>query len=215
MNGTGREGSQPFGFASLDSARDQQGERGGALKIVLLVLGGVLLPVIVAVATAVWAVKRYAQLNVHSTADSKHVEISTPFGELRVDKAEDVAGRLKFPVYPGAQARGDSASVKLHGRAGEEEGGLDITVAEFLTSDSLQQVDAFYRKQLGSDYKREEGRVDATVEKKERWRTRINVETNGVSYTKETEGRVRGVAFEPQGAEVKIALFEIWEAQRQ
>lgn len=199
MNGSRREGS----------------ERGGALKVILIILGGILLLVIVAVAAAVWAVKRYAQLNVHGTADSKHVEISTPFGELKVDKADAVAAQLKLPIYPGARPTKESASVKLRGRAGDEEGGLDITVAEFHTTDSLPQVDAYYRQQLGPTFKREEGEPVSVVREKERWRKRIRIEGRGVTFTQETEGRVRGVALEPGGTEVKITLFEVWEAQQQ
>ena len=147
----------------------------------------------------------------------KHVEISTPFGELKVDKAEAAAARLKLPIYPGARPKEESASVKLRGRAGDEEGRLDITVAQFLTLDSMQQVDAYYRQQLGPEYKREEGNRVKTVRdrREERWRKRIGVEARGVSYTKETEGRVRGVALEPWGSDVKITLFEVWEAQQQ
>lgn len=199
----------------MNGSRREDSERGGALKVILIILGGILLLVMVAVAAAVWAVKRYAQVAVQESAGGKRVEIFTPFGELKIDKADAIAAQLKLPLYPGARPKAESASVKLRGRAGDEEGGLDITVAEFLTSDSLQQVDAYYRQQLGPDYKREEGRIVTTVEKKERWRTRINIDAEGVCYTKETEGRVRGVALEPGGSEVKITLFEIWEAQQQ
>lgn len=195
----------------------RQGDRGGALKVILLVLGGILLLLIVAGVAAVWGLKRYARVDVERTAGGKRVQISTPFGELRVDKADAIAAEMKLPIYPGAVPKEQSASVKLRGRAGEEEGGLDITVAEFLTPDSLEKVDAYYRQQLGPAYKREVGEVTKTVrtQREERWRKRISVEARGVSYTKETEGRVRGVALEPWGSEVKITLFEVWEAQQQ
>jgi hypothetical protein len=79
----------------------------------------------------------------------KEVSINTPVGSIEVhhDVNEDSLG---LPIYPGARRvkDKDSATVNL-GFGGEE--GVQVLVAKFETSDSLESVKAFYKEHLGSE----------------------------------------------------------------
>src|SRR3970040_1689134 len=45
------------------------------------------------------------------------------------------------------------------GRVEEKEGGLNMVAASFRTRDPFDQVDAWYREQLGPDFTRETGHI--------------------------------------------------------
>ena len=185
-------------------------ERGSTLQVVLAIIGGI---IALCVLVAVWAVQRYVHIEVDDSGGEKRVEISTPFGGITVEKAGDVARDLKLPVYPGARSDDDSASVRLWGEIGDERGALDITVAKFHTRDSLEQVDQFYREQLGAEYKRQEGRI--SVRGFKHWKGHTRVEFDGVLFADESATRMRGVGLEPKSSGVEITLFDVREESEQ
>ncbi len=91
----------------------------------------------------------------HKQGDGDNVKIATPFGGMSV-KTNDSAIALGtgLPTYPGAQI------VKKHGKDGQENDAADINMSfgsfqlrvkaiSYRTSDSPDQVLAFYRKGLG------------------------------------------------------------------
>lgn len=192
-------------------------ERGSALQIILGIIGGLILVGVVAAAVALWYVSHYVKVDVRETTPSgKQVEIETPFGDLKVRKAADVAQKLKLPVYPGAWPDEDSASVSFWAGTEEDKGGFDLTVAKYLTDDPLETVDAWYRQQLGPEFKRETGRVTRTRGDRARRRVRISADMgDGVAYMHERDGRVRGVGVERKHGRVKIGLFDVWEGREQ
>ena len=185
-------------------------ERGGTLQVILAIVGGI---IALCVLVAVWAVQRYVHIEVDDSGGEKRVEISTPFGGITVEEAEDAARDLKLPVYPGARPDDESASVRLWGEIGDEKGALDITVAKFHTRDSLEQVDAFYREQLGAEFKRQEGRISVRAFK--HWKGHSRVEFDGVLFADESATRMRGVGLEPKSSGVEITLFDVREEGEQ
>lgn len=201
----------------MNKPREGRGERGGALQVVLLVIAGIVLLAVVMVLVALWAVKRFAQVEVASRGETKRVEVRTPIGEFSVEKGEDAAQRLKLPVYPGAEPHGESASVRLWGRVENEEGGLDIMAAEFRTPDSIEKVDAWYREHLGKEFTRELGHIvggDRRGRDRE-WEIRVEPGGGDVLYKHETAGRVRGVALKRGLGWITIGMFEVGEAHQQ
>ncbi len=112
------------------------------LKGILAVLFAFALLVTVTVLGTFWAVRHYARIEVH-----------TPFGDLEVEKPEEVARKLDLPIYPGAIASEKGVSLRIF----DDEGAADILVSKFRTRDSLAQVDTWYRGKLGTEFKREEG----------------------------------------------------------
>ncbi|MFQ5927695.1 MAG: hypothetical protein ACE5MH_09715 [Terriglobia bacterium] len=190
-------------------------QHGGTLATVLAIIGGLVLACVVVTCVALWFVSRYIHVDVSSSGGGRQVEIETPFGGLKVRKADDIARELNLPVYPGAWPTDDSASVEFWAGAEDEQGGFHLTVAQYRTDDPLDKVEAWYREQLGPEFKREDGRVDIDIEKG-RWRRRIHARGDGVAFIHERGNRVRGVGLERKwGGRVKIALFDVWEASEQ
>ena len=187
----------------------------GPLEVILWMVGGLVLLVALVVAVSIWAVSSLVDVEVSETEDGKQVEISTPFGDLSIEGAESVASKLKLPVYPGAEPEDEGGSVRFRGRIGDEEGGFSARGAHFRTRDSLDEVDAWYREQLGSEYERKEGHQVVITGRHDGFPGDIDIEIDGVAYVVESRGRVRGVILEPKGSRVDIGLFELREARRQ
>lgn len=194
-------------------------QRGGALKVVLLVLAGiVLLVLIVAVPILVW-LRQVVDVDVSQTPGAERVSISTPMGEFKVEKAEDAARHVQLPIYPGAVATQESISMRMRVGVDHAPKGFDLTVAKFRTSDSLDTVDDWYRRQLSSDFIREKGKVidrdpagehdKWVVPKVEKGRG------DGVVCSRVEGRRVRGVALERRGTGTQIAFFDVAEAEPQ
>ena len=149
------------------------------LKGILAVLFAFALLVTVTVLGTFWAVRHYARIEVH-----------TPFGDLEVEKPEEVARKLDLPIYPGVIASEKGVSLRIF----DDEGAADILVSKFRTRDSLAQVDTWYRGKLGTEFKREEGQM-------------FGHRREGVGFFRETAGRSRGVALQPKHGDVEIIVF--------
>lgn len=192
-------------------------ERGGAWQVILAIIGGLVVLCLLAVVIAVWAVKNLVKVEVERAGDAKRVEIHTPIGDLEIRKAEDVASELHLPVYPGAVPDEEGASIRLRGRLWKEEGGLDVVAAKFRSDDPFDQVDAWYRERLGSEFVRQQGKIDIRGEPGEEhgWQVRVEPDGDDVVYSREREGRLHGVSLSHEREQVKIGLFEIREARHQ
>jgi hypothetical protein len=81
----------------------------------------------------------------------KNVKIDTPLGGVHVSSDSTTAADVGLPVYPGAQLtskNGDNdKSADIHFGFGDWQ--FRIKVVKYKTSDSQDQVLAFYRKALG------------------------------------------------------------------
>ena len=193
-----------------------QGERGGALQVVLIVLGAIVLIVALVVLAAVVMVNRFVKVEVNRGEESKRVAVHTPFGEFVAEKSEDAAKKLKLPVYPGAEPDEQAVSLKLWGRVEEEEGGLNMVAASFRSRDPFDQVDAWYREQLGPDFTRETGHIRGGERKRGgEWEIQVEPGGSDVLYKFERQGRVRAVGLSREFERVKIGLFELVEARAQ
>src|SRR5579875_886858 len=95
------------------------------------------------------------QVNKAKNGEDKTVKIDTPMGGLHVRTNEMSAADVGLPVYPGAQVVTDSKekdddknkSVDVHMGFGKWQ--LRVKVINYQTSDSQDNVLAFYRKALG------------------------------------------------------------------
>ncbi|MBI3933160.1 MAG: zinc ribbon domain-containing protein [Acidobacteria bacterium] len=110
-----------------------------AVKVILIVLGvfvGIGILASAAVMFGIWGLSRAVKVD----PSGEKVSISTPMGNLTMGKTEVTEAELGLPIYPGAEA--EQGSLRL----GTAQGSLDTFV--FRTSDSPQQVLAFYRSKL-------------------------------------------------------------------
>jgi hypothetical protein len=89
------------------------------------------------------------QVDKGANGEDKNVHVDTPFGGIHVNTDQTSAADLGLPVYPGAQqVKGDDKhkSADVHLGFGEWE--LRVRAVSYATSDSKDQVTAFYKKAL-------------------------------------------------------------------
>lgn len=92
------------------------------------------------------------RVNVEKDANGqeKTVQVDTPFGGIHVNTDQTTAADLGLPRYPGAQEiKGDDQhkSADVHLGFGQWE--LRVRAVSYATTDSQEQVTAFYKKALG------------------------------------------------------------------
>ncbi len=193
-------------------------ERGGALKVILLVLSGLLLLAVIAAIFGVQMLREYVQLDIDKGGDAGKVALRTPVGDFSVEKAEDAARRIRLPLYPGAMATKEAVSMKVRADFDDKPGGFTLTVAKFYSTDSFDKIDAWYGKQLGSEFIRQKGRVidHDPGESGDKWAA-LKVEPGGddVVYKQEHKDHVRLVALERKGGQVDVTLLELHPVENQ
>jgi hypothetical protein len=124
--------------ASPVSPAPTQGGGSGVLKVILIVVGIFVILGVLAVSTVAFIGWRVAR-NLHVRQEGDHVKVETPFGTVESSKnPEDVARDLGVEVYPGAQ-------VQKNGAATATFGSMHTASAVFKSSDSVEQVSAFYK----------------------------------------------------------------------
>jgi len=85
-----------------------------------------------------------------ANGDEKNVQVDTPFGGVHVNTNQTTASDLGLPAYPGATLVADDdkhKSADVHLGFGQWE--LRVRAVSYATSDTEDQVTAFYKKALG------------------------------------------------------------------
>ncbi|HEX9765062.1 MAG TPA: hypothetical protein VGA39_07235 [Candidatus Acidoferrales bacterium] len=188
-------------------------ERGGALKVILLILAGLIVLAMVAVVFAFWMVRDYVQVDT-----GQGFEIQTPVGGMKIEKAEDVARELRLPLYPGVTPLDVGVRLRMQIDKDDKPEGFDLTAAKFATNDSFERVDDWYRAQLGSEFVREQGRLVThdPGESGDKWRVpKLEGGGTDVLYKYERGDYLRAVALERHAGRVEISLLELRPVQAQ
>lgn len=123
------------------------------VAIVLLILALIIVVCGVTLYTGVRFLSNGVKVQVDKDqAGQKDVAITTPVGNFKIHKEADAIaeGRLKLPIYPGAQRLGgdDSASLSLE-FPGQNE--MRLAVAKFQTPDDINKVEGFYQERIGQE----------------------------------------------------------------
>lgn len=85
-----------------------------------------------------------------ANGEDKTVQVDTPFGGVHVNTDQVSAADLGLPVYPGAeQVTNDDKHKSADVHLGFGEWQLRVRAVNYATSDSKEQVAAFYKKALG------------------------------------------------------------------
>lgn len=85
-----------------------------------------------------------------SSGQEKTVQVDTPFGGVHVNTDQVSASDLGLPVYPGAEAfKNDDKHKSADVHLGFGEWQLRVRAVSYASSDSQDQVAAFYKKALG------------------------------------------------------------------
>jgi len=111
---------------------------GGALKVILIVVGVIVLLGILSIASVgffAWRVARHA----HVHQDGNNVKVDTPFGSVETTQDPAVAARnLGVDLYPGAE-------VQKNGSATASFGGVHTATLNSESTDSVDKVASFYK----------------------------------------------------------------------
>ena len=85
-----------------------------------------------------------------ANGEDKTVQVDTPFGGVHVNTDQVSAADLGLPVYPGAeQIKNDNEHKSADVHLGFGEWQLRVRAVNYATTDSREQVAAFYKKALG------------------------------------------------------------------
>jgi hypothetical protein len=123
----------------IAGSRPVQG--GGALKVILLVVGAVVLLGILGITSLVFFATRVAR---HSRIrqDGNNLRVETPFGSVETTKDPDQAARnLGVDLYPGADLLKDGAASATFG-------GVHTVSLSSESSDSVDKVAGFYKSKF-------------------------------------------------------------------
>lgn len=111
---------------------------GGALKVILIVVGVLVLMGVLAVCSVAffaWRVARHA----HIRQDGDNVKVETPFGSVETTKdAGEAARTLGVDIYPGAEVLKEGSSSMTFGT-------VHTSTLNAETADSPEKVCAFYK----------------------------------------------------------------------
>lgn len=169
------------------------------------VLGLVFTGVVILGAGA-WFITRVLVQSIEVNRAASSVEISTPVGSVKAAKDENADPGL--PIYPGAKLAQAGGTVELS-TPGED--AVNLTAAHYRTIDPIEKVDAWYREQLNSDFKREGPGV--MVRKKN-----INgvvVKSDDIAYISEKDELLLVVALQKRINGVEIALLRAGKQEAQ
>jgi hypothetical protein len=128
-------------FTPAGSAPATPQKSGGALKIILIVLGIVVVLGIFGIAAVSFIGYRIARHSrVHN--ENGNVRVETPFGSVNTSTDPDDAARnLGIDLYPGAEViKGTTSNMTM--------GAMHTATADFETSDPVSTVGDFYKSKL-------------------------------------------------------------------
>jgi len=117
------------------------GSGGGALKVILIVVGVIVLVGILgftSLAFFAWRIARHA----HISQDGNNVKVETPFGSVQTTKdPQEAARNLGVDLYPGAQAMSQGATSATFGN-------VHTASLNSETTDSPDKVCSFYKSRF-------------------------------------------------------------------
>ena len=114
---------------------------GGALKVILIVVGVIVLIGILGVASVGFFAWRIAH-HTHVRQEGDNVKVETPFGTVQsTNDPQEAARNLGVDVYPGAK-------VLKEGTASASFGGIHSVTVNLESSDSIDKVTNFYKSKL-------------------------------------------------------------------
>ena len=114
---------------------------GGALKVILIVLGGIFLLIFLVIALALGGAYYVAKQS-HVEQGPGGAKVETPFGTVETTNEDSakIAEKMGVEVYPEAKPLPGGASVSL--------GGMHSATVMFESDDPPEKIEEFYRKQF-------------------------------------------------------------------
>jgi hypothetical protein len=117
-----------------------------------IVVGGILLLVVFGLALAGMFLH-----HVRLRSNDKNVDLQTPVGEFKVNT--DGSHHTGLPLYPGATlVEKDKSNGNANIELSFNDKGVGLAVETYHTDDDLDEVAAWYQKQLGANFRKESPR---------------------------------------------------------
>jgi hypothetical protein len=128
----------PYTVPATSVPQPNAGQGGGALKVILIVVGVIVLLGILSIASVgffAWRVARHT----HVRQEGDNVKVETPFGSVETNKdPADAARNLGVELYPGAQVLKDGSTTATFG-------GVHTATVNSESTDSVDKVAGFYK----------------------------------------------------------------------
>jgi len=133
--------SSPATPAPATTPQTASSQGGGALKIILIVVGVIVLIGILGVASVGFVAWRVAR-HTHLRQEGDNVKIETPFGSVEsTNDPKEAARNLGVDIYPGAK-------VLKEGTASASFGGVHSVTVNLESDDSVDKVSTFYKSKF-------------------------------------------------------------------
>jgi hypothetical protein len=179
-----------------------QGPRPPQNRALWWVLGFIIVLLLLILAGGIFLASRI--VNEVTVKGPNEVELHTPAGEVSIHKtAEDTTG---LPVYPGATLRPEGARIQFE--PSHEEAGFGLSAASYLSTDDLEKVISWYRKNLDPSFQQEKNQATVQI-------GGADVGHADIAFVSKEENRLRIVALERRGSETKITLVRMGKQQAQ
>ena len=167
---------------------------------------GLILTGVAILGAGAWFVTQYLVQRIEVNRAASSVEINTAVGSVKA--AKDDSADPGLPVYPEAKLAQAGGTVEL---SAPNEEAVKLTAVHYRTMDPIEKVDAWYREQLNSDFKREGPGV--TVRKQNI--SGVVVKSNDIAYISEKDELVLVVALQKRMNGVEIALLRAGKQEAQ
>jgi hypothetical protein len=133
----------PGGSTAATATAPAKAGGGNALKIILMILGGMFLVAVLVVGAFVFFVKTKideAKESIRTDASGNVTSVDTPFGKLEASQdAQKILQDLDVPMYPNAtQTEGGSSSMTVNNTT--------MSNVRLETPDTMEQVLEFYKE---------------------------------------------------------------------
>ncbi len=175
-------------------------------NVLLWVLAGIGVVVIFGVMSVLFIVRALVHTHLNVSRSGNSVVIDTPRGTLSVNsgKPDD----LGLPIYPGATPQGEAGNVQFTGANDQRAG---VGGATYTTTDSMEQVEAWYAEQLGSAFQAE-GPGPKTIYMHG---MRVQIDDGEFAYISDRDNALSIVGLKPRAGRVEIALARIGRGRAQ
>jgi hypothetical protein len=183
----------PPPYAAGQPVPSPQLKSGGALKVLLIIAGVLVVLIMLGIGGFMyvsWRAARAIRDNIsvkEGPGGKAEVSIKTPSGQIKLNAKPEISEeKLGVPIYPGARAEEGSGSFSI---TGEGEKGGTFGGASFTTTDSVDKVVEFYKGRLGNKVSAFDSTsggkhtVVLNVSSQNTWKT-ITIEDEGTGVTK-------------------------------
>jgi hypothetical protein len=159
------------------------------------ILGGCGLVLVLAIVAGVLGLRMFMKNHVHTDANGGVVVDMPGGGTVHEGKAKDIG----IPVYPETIGSGTGMEVT------SPRSGQNMSMAMYLSADSLEKVDAWYRDNVGMDYVREGPGQKLSIPANRRFPSPIPA--NSISYVLKSGNGAKVVALTQTDRNTQILLM--------